>query len=89
VSIPTALDSRIIGTRNTNGPDCWIGVSCVTPSKKIYELGYVIGEFIVGRWGRAGLLDLIRAHGDVNGVFGMTPAAFETEMYAWIRATYL
>jgi hypothetical protein len=34
-------------------------------------------------------LDLIRVHGDVNGVFGMTPAAFETEMYAWIRATYL
>lgn len=57
--------------------------------RQIYELGYVIGEFIVARWGRAGLLDLIRAHGDVNAVFGVTPDTFETEMYAWIRAKYL
>lgn len=57
--------------------------------RQIYELGYVIGEFIVARWGRAGLLDLIRASGDLNAVFGLTPAAFETEMYAWIRAKYL
>ena len=57
--------------------------------RQIYELGYVIGEFIVAHWGRAGLLDLIRAHGDVNAVFGRTPAAFETEMYAWIRTKYL
>jgi len=57
--------------------------------RQIYELGYVIGEFIVERWGRAGLLDLIRANGDVNAVFGMTTAAFEAEMYASIRAKYL
>ena len=57
--------------------------------RQIYELGYVIGEYIVARWGRAGLLDLIRAHGDVNTVFGVAPAAFEADMYAWIRAKYL
>jgi hypothetical protein len=50
--------------------------------RQIYELGNVIGEFIVARWGRAGLLDLIRARGDVNAVFGVTPGAFEAEMYA-------
>jgi hypothetical protein len=48
----------------------------------------VIGEFIVARWGRA-LLDLIRARGDVSAVFGVSPATFETEMYAWIGARYL
>ena len=57
--------------------------------RQIYELGYVIGEYIVARWGRAGLLDLIRGRGDVNAVFGVTPGTFETEMYAWIRAKYL
>ena len=56
--------------------------------RQIYELGYVIGEFIVARWGRAGLLDLIRARGDVNAVFGLTTGAFESGMYAWIRAKY-
>jgi hypothetical protein len=57
--------------------------------RQIYDLGYVIGEFIVTRWGRAALLDLIRAHGDVTAVLGVTPSGFEAEMYAWIRATYL
>jgi hypothetical protein len=57
--------------------------------RQVYELGYVIGEFIVTRWGRAGLLELIRANGDVSAAFGATPGAFETEMYAWIRAKYL
>ena len=57
--------------------------------RQIYQVGYVIGEFIVARWNRTGLLNLIRAHGDVTAVFGMTPAAFEAEMYAWIRAKYL
>jgi hypothetical protein len=57
--------------------------------RQIYDLGYVIGEFIVARWGRAGLLELIRAHGDVGAVFGMPPGAFEAEMYAWIRGKYL
>jgi hypothetical protein len=56
---------------------------------QVYELGYVIGEYIVARWGRVGLLDLIRAHGDVTAVFGVTPGAFEAEMYGWIRARYL
>ena len=54
--------------------------------RQIYEMGYVIGEFIVARWGRAGLLELIRANGDVRGVFDLTPGGFEAEMYAWIRA---
>jgi hypothetical protein len=57
--------------------------------RQIYDLGYVIGEFIVGRWGRSGLLDLIRANGDVTVVFGVAPAAFEAEMYASIRTKYL
>jgi len=57
--------------------------------RQIYDLGYVIGEFIVMRWGQTGLLDLIRANGDVTAVFSVTPAAFEAAMYAWIRAKYL
>ena len=57
--------------------------------RQIYELGYVIGEFIVARWGRTGLLDLVRANGDVSAVFGVAPSAFEADMYAWIREKYL
>jgi hypothetical protein len=57
--------------------------------RQVYDLGYVVGEFIVARWGRSGLLDLIRAHGDVSAAFAVTTGVFETEMYGWIRAKYL
>ncbi|MEO8075968.1 MAG: hypothetical protein ABI818_06525 [Acidobacteriota bacterium] len=50
--------------------------------RQIYEMGDVIGEFVVARWGRAGLLDPIRGRGDVDAVSGVTPAASGIAMYA-------
>ncbi|HZM49386.1 MAG TPA: hypothetical protein VFE68_02805 [Vicinamibacteria bacterium] len=56
--------------------------------RQVYEVGYLIGEFVVARAGREGLLRLIRAHGDV-GVLGFaSPAAFESEWTAFVRARY-
>jgi hypothetical protein len=58
-------------------------------SRQVYEVGYLIGEFVVARAGRDGLLRLIRASGDV-GVIGFTsPAAFESEWASFVRARYL
>ena len=37
-------------------------------SRQVYEVGYLIGEFVVARAGRAGLLRLIRANGDVTAL---------------------
>jgi len=58
-------------------------------SRQIYEVGYLIGEFIVERWGRAGLLRLIRGNGDVAGVLGLSPAAFEAAWREFVRGRYL
>ena len=39
---------------------------------QIYQLGYVIGEFIVSRWGRAAFLRLIETNADLPGVLGVS-----------------
>ena len=57
-------------------------------SRQVYEVGYLIGEFVVARAGRDGLLRLIRANGDVTSVGFASPAAFEEAWKAFVRARY-
>jgi hypothetical protein len=54
----------------------------------IYQVGYILGEYIVHAWGREGLVALIRANGDIVRVLGLPVAAFEAGWHAWIRARY-
>jgi len=61
----------------------------VTASRRIYEVGYVLGEFIVARAGPAGLIGLIRSNGDTATVLGLAPTEFETAWYAFVRDRYL
>jgi hypothetical protein len=55
--------------------------------RRIYEVGYLLGEFIVLRWGRTGLVDLIRANGD-TAVLGLSQADFEAAWHAYIGERY-
>ena len=57
-------------------------------SRQVYEVGYLIAEFVVARSGREGLLRLIRANGDVTALGFASPAAFESEWTAFVRARY-
>ena len=57
-------------------------------SRQVYEVGYLIGEFVVARAGRDGLLRLIRANGDVTSVGFASVAAFEEAWKAFVRARY-
>ena len=57
-------------------------------SRQVYEVGYLIGEFVVSRAGRAGLLRLIRANGDVTALGFAGPRAFEEAWAAYVRERY-
>jgi len=57
-------------------------------SRQVYEVGYLIAEFVVARAGRDGLLRLIRANGDVTVIGLRDPAAFESEWSSFVRARY-
>jgi hypothetical protein len=57
--------------------------------RQIYEVGYLLGEFIVSTWGRPAYLRLIQANGDLQAVLGVSPAAFESSWQAFVRQRYL
>jgi hypothetical protein len=58
-------------------------------SLQIYDVGFVLGEFIVATWGRDGLIRLIQANGDLSGTVGLTAAEFEQRWYAFVTEKYL
>ena len=55
-------------------------------SLEIYRVGYTLAEFIVNRFGRGALLQLIRARGDVPGVLGVSLADFQSQWVAYVHA---
>ena len=55
---------------------------------RIYEVGGLIGAFIVETWGRDALPRLVRANGDVAAVLGVDEAAFVGRWMAYARSRY-
>ncbi len=55
---------------------------------QIYQVGYVLGEFIVADWGQSGLARLVRGNGDIERVFGITVAEFERRWHLFLREKY-
>jgi hypothetical protein len=56
---------------------------------QIYQLGYVLGEFIVTRWGHPALVRLIETNADLPAVLGVSTAEFEAAWQSYVRQRYL
>lgn len=61
----------------------------VNTDTQIYQLGYVLGEFIMTRYGRDAFNRLIQANADVQGVLGVSNAEFEAAWQSFVRQKYL
>jgi hypothetical protein len=57
-------------------------------SRQIYEVGFLLGEFIVATWGREGLVGLLASNGDVARVCGVSVDDFERRWAAYVRQKY-
>ena len=57
-------------------------------AQRIYEVGYLLSEFVVLRWGRSALVDLIRTNGDTAAVLGLSLADFQAAWQAYIVERY-
>jgi hypothetical protein len=57
--------------------------------QQIYQLGFVLGEFIVTRWGQAAFVRLIQTSADLPGVLGVSAAEFESAWQSYVRQRYL
>jgi hypothetical protein len=55
---------------------------------RVYDVGYLIGEFIVQRWGQPALPALVRARGDTQAALGISQPEFERDWYAAVRVRY-
>ena len=55
---------------------------------KIYRVGFLLAEFIVKHWGRAGLLTLIENNGDIPAAFAITRQEFSREWHSYLLANY-
>lgn len=60
----------------------------VTSNHQVYEVGWVLGEFIVESWGPDGLIRLVQLNGDVAAAFGVPVAEFEARWYGFLRTKY-
>jgi hypothetical protein len=57
-------------------------------SRQVYEVGYLLGEFIVATWGSDGLVRLVRVNGDVASALYVTVTEFEARWYTFLRGKY-
>ena len=56
---------------------------------QIYQVGYLLGEFIVSQWGRTAFLRLIQTNADLPGVLGVSATEFEAAWQSYVRQRYL
>lgn len=57
--------------------------------QRIYPLGYVIGEFIVEKWGYQSLRVLIENHGNIQKSLNITQEEFDKQWQLFVKAEYL
>ena len=55
----------------------------------IYDLGYVLLQYIIVNWDHETMIRLIEQNGNIINVLGISVQEFEYGWYAWIEQTYL
>jgi hypothetical protein len=61
----------------------------VNADTQIYQLGFLLGEFIVSQWGRPAFVRLIQTNADIPAVLGISTADFEAAWRSYVRQRYL
>jgi hypothetical protein len=65
------------------------GMLSATGANKIYQVGYVLSEFIIENWSREKYLELIKASGNLNQVLGLNEAEFMEQWEDFVQEKYL
>jgi hypothetical protein len=55
---------------------------------RIYDVGGLIGAFVVDTWGQEALARLVRANGNASAVLGVDEATFVSRFLAYARSRY-
>jgi len=55
---------------------------------KIYEVGYLLAEYIITNWGKSGLVKLIQSNGNIQQTFNISTQQFEENWKNYIISAY-
>ncbi len=55
---------------------------------KVYEVGYLLIEYLLSEWGHDAYIDLIKSLGDIDQVLGISVSEFENGWYEFIETRY-
>ena len=78
------LDPRTLSYMTAHRPPALADLNRIE-NTAIYEVGGLIGEFIVETWGRAALRDLVRTGGALETVLGVDAATFVSQWLEYER----
>jgi len=56
--------------------------------QRIYDVGYVLTDYIVRSWDMGAVINMIMANGDVPAVLGVSVEEFEQGWHAWLVSEY-
>ena len=57
-------------------------------STRIYQVGFLISEFIISEWGILKYKDLIAANGNITTVLGISKTVFEQRWFDFVKTKY-
>jgi len=60
----------------------------LTYNYKIYQVGYLIGDFILSEWGKDKYIELIKYYGNIQKVLGITVEEFERKWKEFVESKY-
>ena len=58
-------------------------------NKYIYDVGYVLLEYIIQTWGMDSVIELIKSNGKISDKLGITTQEFESGWYKFVKEKYL
>ena len=58
-------------------------------AQKIYQVGYIISEYIINTWGNTKYIELIKSSGNINTTLGITASQFESGWKQYVQNKYL
>lgn len=56
---------------------------------KVYDIGYVLIEFILKQWGHEGLVQLLKTNGQIRSALGVSVQEFQGTFHQYLKDTYL
>ena len=59
-----------------------------TGSRKIYEVGYLLSEYIIATWGKNNYVQMIKTNANIQQVLGLSTPDFETGWKEFVKKKY-